>query len=276
MNILNSIHINYFENPRRIIRKILGYNSYIYKVGASFLDFISIIRKEGLRTWFILKQLAADNSKNYIPVPVTLRNLQNPIFVRPGTIDVEVIINNIVREEYGQFKLNDEPNWMIDAGAYIGDTSVYFLSRFPKLKVIALEPHPNNYDVAFLNLQNYSNRVILMKKGLWIDDQNHLFNGAFAGASIQNKGFKIECISIPTLLNSFSIDKIDILKIDIEGAEKVIFTSNPEIWLNKINLLIIEIHGPEIFKLVNLKLRKYNFIIKQYRSILYCKNKNFS
>jgi FkbM family methyltransferase len=270
------MHINSIEGPRRIIRKILGYNSWIYKVGASFLDFILIIRKEGLRTWFILKKLAADKSKNYIlvPVPVILRNLQTPIFVRPGTADVGTIINNIVREEYGQFRLNEEPQWMIDAGAYIGDTSAYFLSRFPKLRVIALEPHPTNYDMASLNLKKYSNRVILMKKGLWVNDQNHFFNGDFTGASIQDKGNKIECISIPTILRQYKIDKVDIFKMDIEGAEKNIFVFEPESWLNKINLLIIEIHGPEIFKLVDLKLRKHNFIMKQFRSVLYYKNNN--
>jgi len=261
------------EIPRRILRKALGYNSWIYKAGASFIGFISIIKKEGLRTWLLLKRLAINSSKNYTPVPVSLRNLQNPIFLRPGTSDIGTIINNIVREEYGQFKPSNEPQWMIDAGAYIGDTTAYFLSRFPRLKVIALEPHPTNYDMATLNLKNYSSRVILIKKGLWVDDQYHFFNGDFTGASIKDKGFKIECISIPTLLKNYSIDRIDILKMDIEGAEKNIFMANPEVWLNKINLLIIEIHESEIFKLVDLKLRKHNFTMKQYRSLLYCKNK---
>uniref|UniRef100_A0A7C3SKB3 Methyltransferase FkbM domain-containing protein n=1 Tax=Desulfobacca acetoxidans TaxID=60893 RepID=A0A7C3SKB3_9BACT len=39
---------------------------------------------------------------------------------------------------------------------------------------------------------------------------------------MQDKGFAIECISIPTILKQFSLDRVDILKMDIEGAEKAI------------------------------------------------------
>ena len=61
------------------------------------------------------------------------------------------IVNNIVREEYGKFAPPSAPLRMIDAGAYIGDSSAYFASKYPDLKIVALEPHPANYAMAKRN-----------------------------------------------------------------------------------------------------------------------------
>lgn len=53
--------------------------------------------------------------------------------------------------------------------------------------------------------------------------------------------FNILSITIPEILQLESIHHIDILKMDIEGAEKEIFETNAS-WLNKVNILIIELH----------------------------------
>mgnify|MGYP000361339186 CR=1 FL=1 len=34
----------------------------------------------------------------------------------------------------------------------------------------------------------------------------------------------------------------DLLKIDIEGAEKELFSENTDYWLGKVNMIIIELH----------------------------------
>jgi FkbM family methyltransferase len=259
------------EVIRRLIRGLIGADSRLYQAGAAFLDFISVTSKEGIRTWLTFRKMNAGNCEPGLPVPVSLQTLQYPIYIRPGTPDVSTIINNVIREEYGHFSYEGDPEWMIDAGAYIGDTAAYFLSRFSKLRVIALEPNPSAFAMASQNLKPYGARVILMKKGLWVDDKNLLFGGEGTGASIQDKGFAIECISIPTILKQFSLDRIDILKLDIEGAEKAIFATNPEEWLDRIGLLIIEIHGPEILHVVSLALQRNNFSMRQYRSVWYCR-----
>ena len=74
------------------------------------------------------------------PMQIKFTNLDHPITVRPGTDDATTVISTVVREEYGQLQLTGDPLVMIDAGAYIGDTSAYFLSRFKGLRIFALEP----------------------------------------------------------------------------------------------------------------------------------------
>jgi hypothetical protein len=89
------------ELARRLIRGFLGSDSRLYKSGARDLEFLSTIRKEGLNTWRTLKDLRNGDPLNDLPKSVALRNLKHPIVIRPGAQDVDTLINNIIREEYG-------------------------------------------------------------------------------------------------------------------------------------------------------------------------------
>jgi len=258
------------ETIRRVIRNILGYDSGLYRAGATALDFLSTASKEGIKTWRILDDLKNNMRNGEPPQSVILKNLNYPILIRPGTLDAATIINIVMREEYGHFSFIKEPEWMIDAGAYIGDTTAYFLSRYPRLKVIALEPNPDSFEMAKRNLQQYGERAILLKKGLFSCDQVQCFSGRETGASISSSGFEIECTTISSLLEYYSIPYVDILKMDIEGAEGSIFSYNPEAWLNHIGVLIVEIHGSQNQALISRVLSKNRFSMKRYRSIFYC------
>jgi len=255
---------------RRVVRGFLKYDSGAYRFGSSFLNFISISKKEGFRAWLMLRRAIKGKNGPGVPVQLSFRSLRYPIFVRPGTEDVNMIINDIIREEYGQFETEHDPIWVIDAGAYIGDTSAYFLSRFPKAKVIALEPNPPTYEMASQNLKPYAERAVLLKMGLSESQQTLKFGGSFGGASIQETGIEIECTSIPALLERYSIPRVSILKMDIEGAEKMVFLTNPEAWLDRIDMMMIEIHGKDIEEIIFSVLKKNNFSFKQYRSVWYC------
>jgi len=248
----------------------MGSQSRLYRAGSAVIDFVSVARKEGLETSMTLRRLQASTAPPLPAVPVTFRGMRHPLLVRPGTEDAGMVTSTIVREEYGQFEPAVDPEWMIDAGTYIGDTSAYFLSRFPRLKVIALEPNPPAFEMARQNLAPYGGRATLLPKALWTGDQRLRFGGDFGGASIQATGCEVEATSIPSLLNEFAIPRLDILKMDIEGAEELIFASNPEGWLARVELLIIEIHGPAAQSVVFRALQQNGFTTRQYRSVWYC------
>jgi FkbM family methyltransferase len=258
------------ETFRQAVRGILRPESRLYKSAATVADFLSTISKDGYKTWRTLKELDKGNQSEP-PRPVTLRNLTYPILIRPGTQDAHTIINNVIREEYGKVTPTTPPKWMIDAGAYTGDTTAYFLSRFPDLKVVALEPNPPSFEMAKLNLSHYGERAILLNKGLYITDGVASFSGDSTGASIGEKGFEIDCTTILSLLDQYSIPHLDILKMDIEGAEEAIFGLNPEKWLSRIDLLIVEIHTSHVIPLISKILTENGFSMKQYRSIWYCR-----
>lgn len=262
------------ETARRLTRYILGFDSAVYRKAAAIVNAGAVIWKEGLHTYKVLAQVKGLNQASDLPTSVTFRKLKHPIWMRPNTPDADTAISNIIREEYGQFQPSVDPQWMIDAGAYIGDTTAYFLSRFPSLRVIALEPNPPSYSVAVENLKPYAERAILIQKGLWSVEQRLRLDGNTTSAAVkengQEVGVEIECTSIPALLQQFSITQLSILKMDIEGAEGEIFASNPEIWLGKVDLLIIEFHGQALQEFITRVLKQNGFSIRQFRSVWYC------
>jgi FkbM family methyltransferase len=259
------------EFARRLVRRVVGYDSRLYRAGAEAANFLSIVRREGLGQWRALKRLSDPGRAGSPPEAMRLRSLAHPILIRPGTHDAGTVINNIVREEYGHFPMPAEPKWLIDAGAYIGDTCAYFLSKFPALRAIALEPNPSSYEIARENLKPYGERAVLEKLGLYSEEKVLFFAGDGLEASISTSGTQIACTTLAAIMARHSITHVDILKLDIEGAEDAIFRANPEAWLGSIGLLILEIHGPQILSLISDVLGRNGFSMKQYRSLWYCR-----
>lgn len=258
------------ELLRKAIRRVLGPESMFYRAGATFIDFAATVWTNDIKTWRILTSLKHEKRNNEPPCLIHLKNLDHPILLRPGTADAGVLINNVIREEYGYITVDNNPKWMIDAGAYIGDSATYFLSKYAYLRVIALEPNPESYRMARLNLEAYGERVILLQKGLYSNEQSQLFSGEETGAAVAGSGFQIECTTIPALLEQYRIARVDILKMDIEGAEEAVFSLNPESWLSRIGLLMIEFHGARIESMISGILKENRFTMKKFRSIWYC------
>jgi FkbM family methyltransferase len=192
------------------------------------------------------------------------------MFIRPGTQDVGAVINNCIREEYGRFRPAPDPRWMIDGGAYIGDTAAYFLSRFPNLTVVALEPNSDSYEMAVRNLEPYGGRAIVLKCGLWAADKCLHFDGTYTSASIREEGQEIDCFSVESIMQRYSIRQLDILKMDIEGAEEAVLSAHPGKWLSKTRLLMVEFHGRNIREKACRVLSANGFTMRQHRSIFYC------
>lgn len=159
---------------------------------------------------------------------------------------------------------------MIDAGAYIGDTAVLFLSSYPNLKIIALEPNTDSFNLAAHNLEPYGDRITLLKKALWTSETELRFGGMSTSASIQENGSEVKCTSLPAIIQEYSIPRVDILKMDIEGAEEEVFAAHANDWLPAVDLIIVEIHGDSRFRVISDVLRDSGFTMIQYRSVWYC------
>lgn len=248
-------------------RSVLGYKSPVYRLAARVLTTFEIIKNEGYRTYRELQRVM--NSQ--LPEEVlSLQSLDYSITVRPGTDDVPALINNAVRKEYGRFKKGFSPKVIIDAGAYIGDTSAYFLSRFPEAHVIALEPNPESYDLAIRNLAPYGERVKLIQAALWNEVSDLKISGEQMGAALANEGIEIKSVTIPSLMGKFGLEFIDVLKLDIEGAEIDVLLNAKQDWLDKVGLIMLETHGKKIEEMLIPFLTEKKFSCERYRNVWYC------
>lgn len=255
------------EAVRRMIRGIVGQNSAIYRFASDSLNNAQIVRREGLSMVATFNRLLT--AKGGAPEFLTLRSLAHPILVRPGNDDIPTIVNNIIREEYAQFLPAEAPSIMVDAGAFIGDTSAYFLSRYPSLRVVAVEPEAANLQLAKVNLAPYGERVTLIQKALAGRAGLAAFGGQSIGGSLDKAGSMVETTTLPEIMASIREARIDILKMDIEGAELQVFESEPEAWLPDVDLIIAELHGPVITATVSEILRRNGFGFRSHRSLTF-------
>jgi FkbM family methyltransferase len=203
-------------------------------------------------------------------VTLRLRSLIYPILIRPASADVGSLVNNVFREEWGQLPRTFTPKVIIDAGAYIGDTSAYFLTRFPDARVIALEPNPESHVMASRNLTPYGSRVTLMRAALWVEIGRVRFSGGGTGARVSEDGEYVHSTTIPECIRLASTRTIDLLKIDIEGAEVAVIEGGVGSWLEHIRVLLLETHSAEAKRRLIPLLEHCGFRVHRYRNVWYC------
>lgn len=175
-----------------------------------------------------------------------------PFFLRIPSSDTKVFQQIFESGDY-DFNLTRIPNVIVDAGANIGLASIYLANKFPYSKIIAIEPEENNYEILKQNVEQYAN-IIPVRAALWHIDT--ILNVVDIGRGewsymTQTRGeinkdcsdflHETRAITVNTLMNQHAIDHIDIFKIDIEGAEREVF-SDTSSWIEKVDILIVELH----------------------------------
>lgn len=183
---------------------------------------------------------------NYIHF--NLPELNETIYLRHNTSDVKTFDKVFLEDEY-DFKPKHPPRYIIDAGANIGAASVYLAHLYPTAQIISLEPEKSNFEILIKNTENYKN-ISCLNKALWYINEPLTIKNPEANKEsfeIQQNNMStgeniVESTTINQLLMDYNISNIDILKIDIEGSEKEVFSFNTE-WLKKVSLIFIEFHN---------------------------------
>lgn len=243
----------------------------IYTIGVDTLNGFSCLVKVGYKNTRQLRH-AERGAFGSQTLQFNLPQLQHPFYVRPGTTDASGIVQNIVREEWGAYLPPEPVRFIVDAGANCGDTTAWYLSKFPQATVVALEPDPDNYAMLTKNCKPYGSRAVLLNAALWSSDAKLKVRSASTAVAISvdeaEAGADDACagISMPQLLKLINADTIDIMKIDIEGAELQLFSSRPEEWVPRIRCLSVETHGPKETEAVYSAIAPYGYINKTYRN----------
>jgi FkbM family methyltransferase len=181
-----------------------------------------------------------------------------------------MIIDTVLREEYGQLAKDFNPHTILDGGAYIGDVTAYFATRFPGARIVAVEAAQATFLMAEKNLKPYGDRVTLENAALWSKETMVRFGGSETGASVGSDGDFISATTVGAVLERQGWSELDLLKLDIEGAELEVLRSGVGLWLDRVKCIILEIHGSEMTAQVVPLLVENGFVCLQYRSVWYC------
>ncbi|WP_028982322.1 FkbM family methyltransferase [Sporocytophaga myxococcoides] len=167
-------------------------------------------------------------------------------------------------EQYYKFETKEKTPVIFDCGANIGTSCLYFSSLYPASKIIAFEADPNIASILKSNLdKNNIKNVDILNKAVWIDNNGIEFSIEGAdGASIFGNGKKVKVESVRLRDLLLQTPKIDMLKMDIEGAESAVLKDCSDALTNVENIFI-EYHSfpgqqQELNEILNV-LSKNNF-----------------
>jgi FkbM family methyltransferase len=176
----------------------------------------------------------------------------HPVYVRGGSSsDLFVLYELFVTDEYEHVGDLGSPKLIIDGGANIGLVSIYFLNLYPAARIVAVEPDAETMDLCRKNLAGYADRVTTFQGAIWsragklslepgIQEWDNKVRPPRDGES-----GSIEASTIPSLISLGGGGAVDLLKLDVEGAEREIFGPDAQDWLPSVNNIVIELHGPD-------------------------------
>jgi FkbM family methyltransferase len=208
---------------------------------------------------------------------IKIPNVNTRISIRKNTSDLYCFFDVFVYNQY-DFKYTNL-DVIIDAGSNAGYFAIKMKSLFPTSKIICIEPDKDNFKLLTENTKNY-NDIILENAGLWNRDTNLKVydkhnNGKWGMVVEEEPNGQIYGLTLNTILNKYNLNKIDLIKIDIETSEKIIFNNNYENWMILTNKIAIELHddidegcSKTFFTALNKVYNKYSFEIHNKEIII--------
>lgn len=176
-------------------------------------------------------------------------------FLRLVGSDIMAFNQVIINKEYGVLVscfrkyLKSDSYTIVDAGANIGLTTMYFKALIPEARILSLEPENENFERAKKNIETNSFRYVkLLHSALWpnkrhlrvVSDFRDRMNWSFRVEESPNREI---ITTTPDEAIEYFEGNVDLFKIDIEGGESKIFAQQNNMgWLRKVKMIAIEIH----------------------------------
>lgn len=184
------------------------------------------------------------------------------VWLREGTSD-EAVLEQIFHTE--EFNISTAPQFawvravyeellsdgacplIVDCGANIGLSALYFASRLPKARIVGIEPAIDNVQLAQRNTAGHP--LIEIIEAAVHDTASVL---EIANPEAEKFAFRmqearagadrtVEAVTIGGIMERVGARRNLIVKVDIEGGEHELFRSNTG-WLDHTQLLIVETH----------------------------------
>ena len=168
-------------------------------------------------------------------------------------------------------------NTVIDIGANIGDSTIYF-ALCGAHKVIGLEPFPKNYKLARKNIElnGFSNKIIMLLAGCAAKSGYVTVDPDYEGSVTTrlgefSNGMKVPLLTLEDILSQNNVPYGSVLKTDCEGCEYENLLSSPEQILRRFSHMLIEYHYG--YKNIQKKLEKSGFYVSVTRPRISRKDK---
>ena len=218
------------------------------RLGYIIIHFVELVRFFGFKNGFLLILKIVLSKKNDV-IKVNVQNFKNSVAIRKADSDLEIFFQVFCDLQYDfTYFLNYNPKNIIDCGANVGYSALFFADKFPGAKIICVEPAASNFQQLEFNTRGYTD-ITLLHAGIWYKNgtvsikKEDEWAASFEVQEINDaSSSSLRGITIDQIAKENQFETIDILKIDIEGAEFELFSNNPHQWLSITKCIVIELH----------------------------------
>ncbi|MEK6334554.1 MAG: FkbM family methyltransferase [Acidobacteriota bacterium] len=162
------------------------------------------------------------------------------------------ILGIFLRSEYG---IPPHDATLVDLGANIGAFSVYAAVMTRNTRVYAYEPMPEAYEVLRENVRlnkltesikcfNYAVAGTSAERELFVTGTNFFFPTLIAPAKAQvTRSQPVQCTTLAEIIEANKLAQVNLLKVDVEGAEYDILYRTPFQYFARIQEIRMEYHN---------------------------------
>jgi FkbM family methyltransferase len=156
---------------------------------------------------------------------------------------------------------------IVDCGANIGITSLFLAARYPAATILSVEPHPDNFALLKTNVADVP-RILPIhacvtgtpERAVRLTSDQAAWGNRIATDA---DGVLVPAVTIERLCKQTGIEKIDLLKLDIEGAEEQVLKNAT--FLARTEYIIVELHGHYGFQSFQRDIAPYGFVAQRGR-----------
>jgi FkbM family methyltransferase len=209
------------------------------------------------QTFRRLEQARANGPVQRDPLALRVRALGGEtVWVRPGTTDVTTLVDTFWWAYHVPPAHTDRGGVRLiwDLGSNVGFTVAHFAAICPQASVVGVELDAGNAAMATRNTAAWSRRCEIVQAGAWVEDGTLSYRqdpgdewGFRVAGAIHDEAVApnatAPAISLNTLLSRGPADRVDYVKMDIEGAESRVLREHTE-WAAAVRAIKVEVHEP--------------------------------
>lgn len=207
-------------------------------------NFLAYCREIGLRGAIaFLQQRRAGRALLELPV----RGLRTLVYCRATGSDF-VVLRQVLGGKDSAVTIDGPAKLVIDAGANVGYSSLLFWMRYPGATIVAIEPDQSNCEIFTKNCGSYDN-IHLVPGAVWHESTALTITNPEAAAfgfQVSDAPSQREIIvrgyTLSEIIRSYGGQRVSLLKLDIEGTERTLFTSGDRDWLSMVDQMVVELH----------------------------------
>lgn len=215
--------------------------AFAWHLGASLQDKLTLV-------FWTLAFHAKQGQGQTIEAAVRIGGLTPSLRLRVGGGDLFILYEVLMDGVYAvpTTHLHRETLVIVDLGANVGIAALAMAAQFPQARIVCVEPHPETAALLRHNLACLGDRAVAIEAAvsgepgiMRLNLAAEHYNASLVRSS--GAGVDVRCKTLDDVMTETGISQIDILKMDIEGAEKWILPSQPR-WLESIGFLTVELH----------------------------------